>query len=90
MCEPLATGQSQGVVRRVKHGVEGVCVCVCMCILRERIGGAPAPAHGAQRPYALPSDCPIWGTDRHAHGGDSLGVCVSDPLGPQGPNQEAR
>lgn len=28
MCEPLATGQSQGVVRRVKHGVEGVCVCV--------------------------------------------------------------
>ena len=30
MCEPLATGQSQGVVRRVKHGVEGVCVCVCV------------------------------------------------------------
>lgn len=29
MCEPLATGQSRGVVRRVKPGVAGVCVCVC-------------------------------------------------------------
>lgn len=67
-------------------------VCVCVCARRERIGGAPAPApaHGAQRPHALPSDCLIWGTDRHEHGGDSLGVCVSDPTGPQGPHQEAR
>ena len=80
------------MVRRVKPGVVGVCVCVCVHVhahSRGRIGGAPAPAHGVQRPHAPPSDCPIWGTDRHVHEGDSLGVCVSDPTGPQGKQEEA-
>lgn len=70
MCEPLASGQSPGVVRRVKHGVEGVCVCVCVHAGKGLEEPQPQPM-GLRGPMLCPQIAPS-GAQTGMHMGEIL------------------